>query len=62
MTDLEEKLEKLEQEDLISRWQRHREFCLELAAKLGASSPEQAIEMAEKLGAYIRQGKASDRQ
>ena len=28
-------------------------FCLKLAARLGATSPEQAIEMAEKLSAYI---------
>jgi hypothetical protein len=52
-----EKLEKLEQEDLTSRWQKHRTFCLELSIKLGAASPEQAIEMAEKLSLYILVGK-----
>jgi hypothetical protein len=45
--------EKLQREDLISRWQRRRMFCLKLAAKLGAASPEQAIEWAEKIGDYI---------
>jgi hypothetical protein len=50
-------LEKLEQEELISRWQKHRMFCLELAVKFGATYTEQAIEMAEEFSKYILIGK-----
>ena len=56
MSDLDDRLERLEKENLADRWKLHREECLKLAAKLGATSAEQAIEMAEKLGAYIRNG------
>jgi hypothetical protein len=60
MNDLDDRLEKLEKQDLANRWQRHREDCLKLAAKLGATSAEQAIEIAEKLGAYILSGKQDE--
>jgi hypothetical protein len=54
MSELDERLKKLDEDDLRSRWQTHRMFCLKLAVKLGAASPEQAIEIAEKLGSlYI---------
>ena len=60
MTDLDDRLEKLENENRANDWKRHREDCLKLAAKLGATSAEQAIEIAEKLGAYIRNGKQDE--
>jgi hypothetical protein len=52
-----EALEKLEAEELVARWQRHRELCLEMAIRLGATSPERAIEMAEELSRYILNGR-----
>ena len=51
--DVEERLKELEKSDQIARWQRHHLDCLELAMKLSPASPEQAIEFAEKLSAYI---------
>jgi hypothetical protein len=54
---LEERLKRLDADDRVHAWQHHRERCLDLAVKLGATSPEQAIEMAEKLGEYILRGK-----
>ncbi|HXB11190.1 MAG TPA: hypothetical protein VNZ45_04335 [Bacteroidia bacterium] len=51
-------IEKLEKEERAHDWQRHRMFCLELSTKLGASSPEQAIEMAEILSIYILIGRS----
>ena len=60
MNDLDDRLEKLEKQDLANRWQRHRWACLKLAVKLGATSAEQAIEIAEKLGVYILSGKQDE--
>jgi hypothetical protein len=54
---LDEKIAQLEREELSSRWQRHRMFCLKLAAKLGATTPEEAVEMAEALSTYILNGR-----
>ena len=59
MSDLDH-LKKLEKQNLENDWKRHREDCLKLAAQLGATSAEQAIEIAEKLGAYIRNGKPDE--
>jgi hypothetical protein len=44
-------------QELADRWKLHRRDCLELAIRLGASSAEQAIEMAEKFDVYIRVGR-----
>jgi hypothetical protein len=44
-------------QELADRWKLHRRNCLELAIRLGASSVEQAIEMAEKFDVYIRIGR-----
>jgi hypothetical protein len=52
----EDRLRELEKEDLVNRWQLHRQRCLGIAVKLGATSPEQAIEFAEKIGSYILNG------
>jgi hypothetical protein len=52
-----EQLAQLDKDDLQHAWQRHRMFCLELAAKLGAHYPNEAIEMAETLSVYILVGK-----
>jgi hypothetical protein len=44
-------------QELADLWKLHRRSCLELAIRLGASSAEQVIEMAEKLDVYIRVGR-----
>lgn len=48
--ELDERVKELDRRELETRWQQHRKVCLEMAIKLGATSPEQAIEYAEKLG------------
>lgn len=58
-TEIDARFDKLERENLAHDWQRHRMFCLKLAARLGAHSPEEAIEMAEKLSPYILVGRAT---
>jgi hypothetical protein len=52
-----DKLELIEQDDLVARWQRHRQLCLDLAIRIGVKTPEQAINVAEALSAYILGGK-----
>jgi hypothetical protein len=52
-------LEKLEKEQTESLWQRHRMTCLKLAAKFGATTPEQAFEMADKISSYILRGRVN---
>jgi uncharacterized protein YpbB len=55
-TDMEERLEKIEKEDLLTRWQFHRRWCLRLATRLGAATPEQAVEIADKISDYVLHG------
>lgn len=54
MSDLDDRLKAMDKESLPTAWQNHRVLCLKLAIKLGATSAEQAIEIAEKLSStYI---------
>ena len=55
--DIDERLKKVEADDLVHAWQRHRTQCLEMAIKIGVQTAEEAVELAEKLGAYILRGK-----
>lgn len=44
------RLDKIDEHQEQALWQLHRKWCLKMATRLGATSPEQAIEYAEKLG------------
>jgi hypothetical protein len=50
-------LEERERKELADRWKLHRQECLNMAIGMGVRTAEEAIELAERLGAYIRNGK-----
>lgn len=60
MNDLDERLGELEKRELADCWKLHRSECLDMAIRIGVKTAEQAIELAEKLGAYIRNGKQAE--
>jgi hypothetical protein len=56
--ELDERLKRMEAENLAHAWQRHRLKALKLAVRMpSVETPEQAIEVAETFGEYILRGK-----
>ena len=54
------RLDKIDEHQEQALWQLHRKWCLKMATRLGATSPEQAIEMAESLSDYVLHGRAQE--